>query len=257
MAELQRQKYEIPGIDYNLMDEHTKARVREALDREWERKQAAEAFAREAEAMYQAGMERRQSIMDNPKHFPAFKEHYEQEVQHYISLIENLLPKDSDAYKWYYGYAYLIANSQDELSGMYNERRVNELLAMVEGKAAMALGSMIPSRPSTPIPEPKLPNFNFKGTGNAFDVAKNGGKHSGFYNQYVNKSKEEIQKGIQSLDKQIAEHQSKIRNPEAHIPNFKDLDPRQQEALINKKWPSDIQRQKEQKEILEGILRSR
>jgi len=166
MAELQRQKYEIPGIDYNLMDEHTKARVREALDREWERKQAAEAFAREAEAMYQAGMERRQSIMDNPKHFPAFKEHYEQEAQHYISLIENLLPKDSDAYKWYYGYAYLIANSQDELSGMYNERRVNELLAMVEGKAAMALGSMIPSRPSTPIPEPKLPNFNFKGTGN-------------------------------------------------------------------------------------------
>jgi hypothetical protein len=46
---------------------------------------------------------------------------------------------------------------------------------MVEGKAAMALGSMIPSRPSTPIPEPKLPNFNFKGTGNAAVV--NGNKH--------------------------------------------------------------------------------
>jgi hypothetical protein len=95
-----------------------------------------------------------------------------------------------------------------------------------------------------------------EGAGNAFDVAKNGGKHSGFYNQYVGKSKEEIQKGIQSLEKQIAEHQDKIRNPEATIPNFKSLDPRQQEALINKKWPSDIQRQTEQKEILEGILRS-
>ena len=97
----------------------------------------------------------------------------------------------------------------------------------------------------------------YKGTGNAFDVAKSGGKHSGFYNQYVGKSKKDIQKGIQSLDKQIAEHQDKIRNPEAHISNFKDLDPRQQEALVNKKWPSDIQRQMEQKEILEGILRSR
>lgn len=96
-----------------------------------------------------------------------------------------------------------------------------------------------------------------KGMGNAFDVAKSGGKHSGFYNQYTGKSKVEIQKGIQSLDKQIVEHQDKIRNSEAHIPNFKDLDPRQQEALINKKWPSDIQRQLEQKEILEGILRSR
>jgi hypothetical protein len=93
--------------------------------------------------------------------------------------------------------------------------------------------------------------------GNAFDIAKNGGKHSGFYKQYVNKSDEEIRKGIQSIEQQIAEHQDKIRNPEAHIPNFKNLDPRQQEALINKKWPSDIQRQMEQKEILEGILRSR
>jgi hypothetical protein len=162
LAELQRQKYEIPGIDYNLMDEHTKARVREALDREWERKQAAEAFAREAEAMYQAGMERRQSIMENPKHFPAFKEHYEKEAQHYISLIENLLPKDSDAYKWYYGYAYLIANSQDELSGMYNERRVNELLALVEGIGGGAISSSILG-PQKSIPEPKMPGFNIKG----------------------------------------------------------------------------------------------
>ncbi|WP_152669059.1 hypothetical protein [Paenibacillus sp. DMB20] len=95
------------------------------------------------------------------------------------------------------------------------------------------------------------------GTGKAFDVAKSGGKHSGFYNQYVGKSDDEIRKGIQSIEKQIAEHQDKIRNPEAHIPSFRELDPRQQEALINKKWPSDIQRQMEQKEILEGILRSR
>ncbi|AZB44646.1 hypothetical protein CEF21_21440 [Bacillus sp. FJAT-42376] len=96
-----------------------------------------------------------------------------------------------------------------------------------------------------------------KKIGNAYDIAKNGGKHSGFYKQYINKSPEEIKKGIQSINKQISEHQDKIKNPEKSIPNFKNLDPRQQEALINKKWPSDIQRQMEQKRILEGILRGK
>ena len=96
-----------------------------------------------------------------------------------------------------------------------------------------------------------------KGAGGAFEIAKNGGKHSGFYKQYVNKSDDEIRRGIQSIEKQIEEHRDKIKNPEAYIPNFRNLDPRQQEALINKKWPSDIQRQLEQKEILEGILRGR
>ncbi len=35
------------------------------------------------------------------------------------------------------------------------------------------------------------------------------------------------------------------------------LDPRQQRALLEKKWPSDIKRQREQKNILEGILSER
>jgi RHS repeat-associated protein len=88
---------------------------------------------------------------------------------------------------------------------------------------------------------------------NAYDIAKEGGKHSGFYKQYVNKSPKEIGRGIQSIEKEIAEHQAKIINPEKYIPNFKDLDSRQQEALINRKWPSDIQRQQEQLDILKGI----
>ncbi len=92
---------------------------------------------------------------------------------------------------------------------------------------------------------------------NAYDIAKNGGKHSGFYKQYINKTFDQIQKGIKSLEKQIDEHLEKITNPEKHIPNFKKLDPRQQEALINKKWTSDIQRQMEQKHILEGILKNK
>jgi peptidoglycan hydrolase CwlO-like protein len=90
----------------------------------------------------------------------------------------------------------------------------------------------------------------------AYNIAKQGGKHSGFYNEYTTRSNTEIQKGIDSINKQISEHQDKIRNPQKYISNFNNLDPRQQKALP-KKWQSDIKRQIEQKTILEGILKER
>jgi hypothetical protein len=82
-------------------------------------------------------------------------------------------------------------------------------------------------------------------------------KHEGWRRQYEKKSDEEIEKGIKSLDKQIEEHQDKIRNPEEHYPDFRKQDPRAQKDQIENKWPKDIQRQREQKEILEQILRNR
>jgi hypothetical protein len=92
---------------------------------------------------------------------------------------------------------------------------------------------------------------------NPYELAKTGGKHSGFYIKYVNKSEVEIQRAIRSLSKRISDHQSWIQNPELHVPNFKALDFRQQRALIENKWVSDIARLQEQKAILEGILQAR
>ena len=79
-------------------------------------------------------------------------------------------------------------------------------------------------------------------------------KHSGFRRVYAERSPAEIKKGISSLERQIAEHESKIANPERHIPGWSSLDPRQQRALIEKKWPSDIARQAEQRDILKSLL---
>ena len=90
-----------------------------------------------------------------------------------------------------------------------------------------------------------------------FDVAKSGGKHGGFYNQYIDKPADQIEKGIKSLDEQIQLHKDKIANPRKHIPDWDTLDPRQQEALLTKKWPGDIARQKEQMGILLNILEQR
>ena len=94
-------------------------------------------------------------------------------------------------------------------------------------------------------------------TNDAYEIAKSGGKNSGFYKNYLDKSTKEIEKGIKSLEKQIQEHADKISNPQKYIKDFDKLDIRQQENLINKKWNSDIARQKEQKQILEQILQER
>ena len=91
----------------------------------------------------------------------------------------------------------------------------------------------------------------------AYEVASEGGKHAGFLRNYAGRSVDEIDSGIASIERQIAEHRDKIANPEKYIPNFRQLDVRQQEALVNKKWPSDIQRQSEQLDILRGLRNDR
>ena len=60
----------------------------------------------------------------------------------------------------------------------------------------------------------------------AFEEAAKGGKHAGFYKNYLDKSSEELKAGIQSLQKQIEIHQDKIANPLKYIPDFLKLDPR-------------------------------
>ncbi|WP_163444387.1 hypothetical protein [Flavobacterium columnare] len=93
----------------------------------------------------------------------------------------------------------------------------------------------------------------------AYEVAKEGGAHSGFYKNALNQTKEQLEKGIKKLQRQIDEHTELIKNPKEAMKKFGKgdwdvLDPRQQKALLEKKWPSDIVRQKEQQTILKGIL---
>jgi len=91
----------------------------------------------------------------------------------------------------------------------------------------------------------------------AYETAREGGKHAGFLRNYANKSAAEIRRGITSIEKEIAKHRDKIANPENHIKDWNKLDPRQKEALVNKKWPSDIQRQTEQAQILKELLKTK
>ncbi len=100
-------------------------------------------------------------------------------------------------------------------------------------------------------------NSTVKPPSEAYLIAKNGGKHSPLISQYIGKTSKEIQKGIKSYEKQIAIHQEKIRDPSAHIPGWDKLDPRRQDALINRRWPAEIQCYTEQRDVLQSILDQR
>lgn len=96
-----------------------------------------------------------------------------------------------------------------------------------------------------------------KGVTGAYDEALAGGKCAGFLKNYLIKPTTQIDRGITSIERQIAEHQARIRDPAAYIDDWGSLDPRQQQALLNSKWPGDIARQQEQFGFLRGIFGSR
>jgi RHS repeat-associated protein len=87
----------------------------------------------------------------------------------------------------------------------------------------------------------------------AYEIALEGGRHAGFLRNYLGKSAAELERGIGSLERQIATHLDKIKSPGKYIEGFDKLDPRQQRALVNEKWLSDVQRQREQLEILKRL----
>jgi YD repeat-containing protein len=94
--------------------------------------------------------------------------------------------------------------------------------------------------------------YRYDAVGNLLSISR-----QGFLRNYMGRSPAEIRNAIASIERQTAEHRSWIANPESKIPNFRALDPRQQAALINNKWPGDIARQQEQVDILRGLLRDR
>ncbi len=90
-----------------------------------------------------------------------------------------------------------------------------------------------------------------------FKAAISKDSHVKMVRDYLSKPAKEVQKGIKSYEKQIALHQEKIANPSKFIPHWDKLHPERQQALINKKWPAEIQCYTEQRNILQSILNER
>jgi hypothetical protein len=90
----------------------------------------------------------------------------------------------------------------------------------------------------------------------AYEIAKAGGKRSSWYKGYREQGERQLLKGIRKLEKQIASHENWIANPLSKIQNYNDLDSRERAGLI-RGWKTDIQRQRELVDILQGILKER
>ncbi|MEX0961598.1 MAG: hypothetical protein WDZ28_01925 [Simkaniaceae bacterium] len=56
------------------------------------------------------------------------------------------------------------------------------------------------------------------------------------------------------MEKQIVKHQDKIANPSKYCPEWDAMDPRRKNALIDKRWPAEIQCFTEERGILQTIL---
>ena len=128
---------------------------------------------------------------------------------------------------------------------------LNVLVSLVKGDlggAVINLAAMIPLAGDA-LKAAKM-------SSKAFATALEGGKHAGFLANYANRSVDEISKGINSFGKQIAKHEDKIANPSKYEKNWSKLSKEEQQGLINK-WQKDIQRQKEQKEILERLRKAK
>ncbi len=110
---------------------------------------------------------------------------------------------------------------------------------------------------SLPFAKSPFANSISESENRAFRAETNRKRHAKFLQDYFEKPTKEIQKGIVSYEKQIAIHQEKISNPSKYIKNWHELDPRKQEALINKIWPAEIQLYTEQRDILQFILNQR
>jgi hypothetical protein len=96
-----------------------------------------------------------------------------------------------------------------------------------------------------------------KSPSEAYITAKNGGRHADLIPKFSQKPIKEVEKSIRSYEKLIAEHKDKIANPSKYCPEWDTLDPRRRDALINKRWPAEIQCYTEQKDILKTLLDQR
>ncbi len=91
---------------------------------------------------------------------------------------------------------------------------------------------------------------------NAYEVAKNGGKHFGAYKNYLDRTNEQLMDSVKTHLDNVVEHIDKLKNPDKHIKNFSQ---RTEEYVVGqiKQWKNHLLNNQEQANIKSGILKER
>ncbi len=93
------------------------------------------------------------------------------------------------------------------------------------------------------------------GMSDAYNIAKNGGKHSGFLKLWEGKDKKSIQKSLDSLQGQIDVHLDKIANPDKYFTEA--VSQQRRECLTKRHWPKEIRTFQAQHDILNALLKEK
>ncbi|MGL4347929.1 MAG: hypothetical protein ACRCSV_00500 [Chlamydiales bacterium] len=82
-------------------------------------------------------------------------------------------------------------------------------------------------------------------------------RHIKMIKESLTKLTKEVEKSIRSSEKQILIHKDKIANPSKYCPEWEKMNTQRRDALINKKWPTEINGYREQQDILQESLKER
>jgi uncharacterized protein RhaS with RHS repeats len=91
-------------------------------------------------------------------------------------------------------------------------------------------------------------------TRTATQIASEGGKHAGQLQQFLKQTPEQLNKTINSFDKQISKHEGRLADPASKVANFDSLRPEHQRNLLHH-WQQDIARHRELKSIAQDVLK--
>jgi hypothetical protein len=89
-----------------------------------------------------------------------------------------------------------------------------------------------------------------------YEAAKQGGRHSGPLRQFEKMTDRQVEKSIRSFEKNIAEHERYLSNPNSKAPEWDSFPPEHQENL-KKIWQLHRQNAVELKAIAEEVFRRR
>lgn len=124
-----------------------------------------------------------------------------------------------------------------------------------------AQGGILQKSTATPNPSP-TPKFSCTDPGrdgtNAYEAAKAGGRHAGYYDQARRYADESLRSALQSYELQVANHIAKIAEPSSQQLEtpWEEMSPHEQRRVLDK-WCGDLIRNRELADIVLGLMRER
>lgn len=91
---------------------------------------------------------------------------------------------------------------------------------------------------------------------NAYDVAKAGGRHAAWMREQQELGERQLRSARRSIQKQVALHLGWLDNPTSKVQDWNGRSALYQQGLL-RKWQQDIQRQRQQIEIIEGVMKEK